>query len=339
MAGKYKNMRTTLSDFLRYIGKEMKSGERNSFERDLEKDPFAGEAAEGFDGLNKDEVLKDLTLLQKQIKSKTWNKRRFIIIRIAASVAVLMVISSIFIIINRSRTEKLISENSITEKQIEIYKTPYLSKPSVPDDNKIAMNMPEVPGQKTNAEPAPASKDNTAERKKIEEIKKISVVSELKDDQKILAKTEAEAKALTIEQSVQSAKAEELSENVSGLARAKKADKNVAGAGVTVRAEAAKQITLYTPAQPVNGQEDFKRYIDKNIRRPAGTRPGQIEVVILKFRVKSDGMLDSLKIISSPGIFYSDEARRLIMEGPKWKPAEINNIKIDELVKLQIVFK
>jgi hypothetical protein len=317
----------------------MKSGERNSFERELEKDPFASEAIEGFDGLNKDEVLKDLTSLQKQIKSKTGNKKRLIYVRIAASLAVLMVISSIYIIINRSKTEKLISENSRTEKQIEIYKAPSLSEPSVPDDKKIAMNVPAVPGQRTNAEPAPASKDKIAELEKIEEIKKTSVVSELKDVQKILVKTEAEAKALTIEQSIQSAKAEEVRENVSVPARAKKADNNIAGAGITVQSEDVKQITVYTPAQPVNGQEDFKRYIDKNIKRPAGTKPGQVEVVILQFRVKSDGMLDSLKIISSPGILYSDEARRLIKEGPEWKPAEKNNIKIDEVVKLQIDFK
>jgi len=59
----------------------------------------------------------------------------------------------------------------------------------------------------------------------------------------------------------------------------------------------------------------------------------------VNFKVDAEGKIDSIKIIRSPGKNFSDEAIRLIKEGPAWKPAEENGKRIDDGIKIKIVFK
>ena len=59
----------------------------------------------------------------------------------------------------------------------------------------------------------------------------------------------------------------------------------------------------------------------------------------LSFSVHTDGSIDSIKIIRSPGKIFSDEAIRLLRSGPSWQPAEENGQIIEDQVRLRIVFK
>jgi outer membrane biosynthesis protein TonB len=72
----------------------------------------------------------------------------------------------------------------------------------------------------------------------------------------------------------------------------------------------------YIPAQPAAGKADFDRYINENIRRPDTTASGQSVLVVLNFVVNAAGKIDSIRVIRSPGKIFSDEAIRLIKEGP-----------------------
>ena len=58
MSDRNKNRRMSLSEFFRYIRKELKGRERNSFERELQKDPFTEEALEGLNMLDQEDALK-----------------------------------------------------------------------------------------------------------------------------------------------------------------------------------------------------------------------------------------------------------------------------------------
>lgn len=109
-----------LPDLLRYRRGEMTGKEKNSFERELQKDPFAEEAAEGFTSISPDESSKDLAYLQKQLKSRTIQRQRFVYYRIAASVAVLLVISSIFIMVEKNKPSKQLAETSGRTEALEI---------------------------------------------------------------------------------------------------------------------------------------------------------------------------------------------------------------------------
>jgi hypothetical protein len=97
-----RNKKILLTDFLRYREGAMTGEEKNYFERELQKNPFAEEAAKGFDLISQEEALKDVNLLQKRLSVKVSGRKRFMVYRIAASIAVLMVISTVFIIIERN---------------------------------------------------------------------------------------------------------------------------------------------------------------------------------------------------------------------------------------------
>ena len=108
MSERNKNGNDRLSDFIRYRENKMTDRERNSFERSLQKDPFAREASEGLENIDPSSAGDDIAGLRKQLKKRTIRKQRVLWYRIAASVAVLMIISSIFIFINRKESIRTI---------------------------------------------------------------------------------------------------------------------------------------------------------------------------------------------------------------------------------------
>jgi TonB family protein len=95
----------------------------------------------------------------------------------------------------------------------------------------------------------------------------------------------------------------------------------------------------YTPPLPENTLDSFNIYIEKNIRNPEEHSSGQTAVVTLTFRVRKTGKIDNIKIISSPGKPYSNEAIRVIQEGPHWIPARQNGENIEDTVTLNITFR
>jgi|WetSurMetagenome_2_1015567.scaffolds.fasta_scaffold62290_2 hypothetical protein len=130
MSDKNKNIRNRLADFIRYHRNELSGEERNSFERELQKDPFAEEASEGFASVSQEDALKDISQLQKRIKIRTGLRRRFYIYRIAASLALLLSITTIYIYIGRNKPEKTLADNSIQSNRMEIIKSQPLKQPS-----------------------------------------------------------------------------------------------------------------------------------------------------------------------------------------------------------------
>src|SRR5664279_2565060 len=113
MSDKNKNIKNSRTDFLRYHRNELSGEERNSFERELQKDPFAEEASDGFANLSGEEVVKDISDLQKLIKKRTGHRRRYSIYRIAATLALLMAITTIYFYIGRNKPVKTLADNSV----------------------------------------------------------------------------------------------------------------------------------------------------------------------------------------------------------------------------------
>jgi TonB family protein len=75
------------------------------------------------------------------------------------------------------------------------------------------------------------------------------------------------------------------------------------------------------------------------LQKPDTISPGQTEIVVVNFVVRSDGSIDNLIVLSSPAKAFSDEAIRLIRSGPAWKPAEKNGIIIEDSVRISIAFR
>jgi TonB family protein len=95
----------------------------------------------------------------------------------------------------------------------------------------------------------------------------------------------------------------------------------------------------YNGAGPEGGLEAYKVYMEQNIRFPAGDTITKRGVVILTFNVSKEGTISRIQTLRSPGKPFTDEAIRLLKQGPPWKPARNESGPVDDVVRMRIVFK
>jgi len=320
MSEKNKNGNDHLSDFLRYKWKKMTDRERNAFERDLQKDPFAEEASEGLEGIDPSVAEKDVAGLRKQLNKRTIRKQRVLWYRIAASVAVLMILSSILVIIERSQPPEQLSYTPVNQQS---------------KDLQTLNEQPTIENQAPAAVPAEKKPEIKKEKIAVENQERMRVAEAAEPDQVFAAEKAISAKAAQIRKTSDTAMGIKSDSSTTDLSE-------IVVVGYGARAagdEAEEAVNEYNPPRPVNGRADFDKYIRDNIRRPDTTSAGQRVVVVLNFKINTDGKIDSIRIIRSPGKNFSDEAIRLIREGPEWKPAEENGKTISDEVRIRIVFK
>ncbi len=342
MHDKNKNKKSQLADFLRYRKDEMTGEERNSFERELQKDPFTEESADGFLSVLPEEALVDITDLQKRLKSRTVRRQRFTYYRIAASVAVLMVISTVFIIVKRNRTSDKMTETPALTQAFEITKDQPLTKPikKEVESAKFAGNSEK---KKDKSEQQQIRREPDAGKGQSEKLKLTAV------------KVKDSIPAQEIKSALEYTADEQLAAPVAVLARANSASQLYSRTDTSI-SELTEVVMIdyglkkvayekegirasYTYPQPVTGKSEFERYIESNLHRPDTLTAGQRVVVAVSFIVHTDGSLDSIRIVRSPGKSFSDEAIRIIKSGPKWKPAEENGKPVEDEVKVRIVFR
>ncbi len=313
-----KNKTGDEDDFLRYISGEMTGEERNAFEKELQKDPFAGEAAEGFTMLTEKEATKDLSVLKKKVDKRTGRRTVTIRYRIAAAAAILVAVSVIFFNRNTEQ-EPALSKNYSEEVNTPLViaaSEPVIAKSEKPPEKSELRRtiIPVSPPQPVS--PSPDSPDN----------KQLAVYSELNDVVEAEEKADTElipvAEDYNMAQPVEAEKKVEMSE----------------AAGISTRMAAKSSLREHTSPQPVTGIDSFNIYLEKNIRNPE-PGSGKEEVVIISFTVKPDSTIGDIRIIESPGQAYSNEAKRLIKDGPMWKPAFGNGVPVKEEYRLRIVFR
>ena len=330
MRGKDKYRKTKISDFLMYAGNKMSDKERNKFEKELQRDPFSEEAIEGFGGIDADKVEEDLFILGQKLYSRAHKRRGLMYYRIAASVAVLMIISSVYIVLDRNKPSNELSTI------FEIPAAPAINgqpSPEVTDNEPESKRTEPVRDTKSKMQPGPEERPESSQ----------PIISEIEISQQ---KTVA-GRSLAPETENLAKK-----EEVAPIAEYQMEDSNVAAsvtsvnikyskAGVTLRSkQSGEEISaVYKPPFPENSLDSFNIYIEKNIRNPEEHSSGQTAIVSLTFLVRSTGKIDNIKIISSPGKSYSDEAIRLIQEGPLWKPASQKGENIEDKVTLNITFR
>ncbi len=117
------------------------------------------------------------------------------------------------------------------------------------------------------------------------------------------------------------------------------ADKSVYATGAVQTVELDKEENKFSGAEPEGGLEAYKMYIEEQIRFPAGDTISKREVVVLKFNVESDGSISRIRTLRSPGSSFTEEALRLLNEGPSWNPAINESGATDDVVRMRIVFK
>jgi hypothetical protein len=321
MKGNDKHKKSVLGWFLQYSGNKMTNLERNAFERELQKDPFSKEASEGFATMNPEEVEKDLSELKKRLGARTKRKQRFVYYRIAASVAVLVAIISIFIILEKNRSSKEAGKIKNDQVALAIPESAPLIKPSDKSEIKEKVSVPE---EKKVNESAPVAAVRKAEKEESPPVAGIPEGEKIAENNVAFDNRQADSANVLV---------------AVGYGTEKSRDITVRGVVAKIQMEKKVSESEFNHAEPAQGRKDFERYIEENLRRPDVLKEGEKAIVLMTFIVRSNGIMDSIKIIRSPGPPFSDEAMRLIREGPAWKPSNKNGSSVDEEVKISIVFK
>jgi TonB family protein len=84
----------------------------------------------------------------------------------------------------------------------------------------------------------------------------------------------------------------------------------------------SKKEDVYQLPTPVNGYEQYKEYLAKNVHYPASAAAANITGrVRVSMRVMPDGTLEDIKITKRLQPDCDAEALRVVKEGPEWKPA------------------
>lgn len=133
MSDKNKNIMNFLTYIFRYNRKELSGKERNSLEREFQKDPFSEEASEGFESVTEEEALMDIASLRRKLKARSSGNKRIVLYRIAASVAVLTLLSALFIYLGRNKNVSQMAVNTIQIPEAEVLKSPPASLPVMND--------------------------------------------------------------------------------------------------------------------------------------------------------------------------------------------------------------
>lgn len=458
----------TIHEYLRYLKGELSQEERHTLERNLEADPFEKEAMEGFEMISAGELEEDILSLHSRLRKRQQRRRRVALYSIAATVASLLVVGTIFIniydfnpetdreavqaeesqLMDKSPEpgEAAASENPDLEEafdeeldealdeELEISEKRDAKGPAaakklevpaikeevpVPDQRRemLAEEHEEVAGvaaPQMAREEIPEMAEEMAPAPEADEIMAVEAAPTRRQKR-------AESRAKTAPSALDQGQAEQLlSAQVSGVVISAEDMGPLPGATVMVEGVASgyvsdmegrfsvpagdkAQTTViasyvgmvteeyqldkdqenrvvmqpdqanldevvvvasgapnekfpvsavqkvqvnqqdyyseYKGAEPVGGIEAYKMYMEKNIRFPAGDTLSKREVVVLKFNVSPDGNLSGIMILRSPGQAFTEEALRLLEEGPSWNPSRGENGTTDDEVRMRIVFK
>ena len=118
-------------DFLRYINGEMSDEERHAMEREIQKDPFAADALEGISIPGAELAREDLSRLQRRLQKRISGTRSMLWVRVAASIAVLLTIGTLYFTIFSDKLGRLDRKVADTESA-----EPARDK-SIPEDLEI----------------------------------------------------------------------------------------------------------------------------------------------------------------------------------------------------------
>jgi hypothetical protein len=351
MKEKKENKKSASSEFQRYVRGEMTKREENSFQRKLQRDPFAEEATEGFSGISPREAADDMESLEKKLKYRIRGRKRTAYYSIAASIAVLMILSSVYLLIRQTRPADKIRDLSSVPVPENVRKQEAMNKSEITEsvDNKIITEeKPEQEGITGNSDTSTAKSASDEKEMLVAGVMPEEVLNTDKKDSDInneQGKLAAPSAAISSEEQVTDMDKMHVNIQPASAALSEVAfvgygtKKSAVAPDAVTGKQAENAMTSFVPPQPLNGQEGFKRYIEENIRKPDSLASGQRAEVVVGFIVRSIGSIDSIKVISSPGLKYSDEAVRLIKEGPAWKPASQNGEMIDDEVRIRIVFR
>lgn len=97
---------------------------------------------------------------------------------------------------------------------------------------------------------------------------------------------------------------------------------------------------VYIQAEPVEGYAHLYEYFNRELIYPAVALKDSIQgVLTVSFTINRIGLPENLQFTSSLGQPFEEEATRLILSMPAWKPATLNNQPVASRLSLPLTFQ
>jgi hypothetical protein len=341
----------------------------------IPKDEFGEEAADGLGRLSRDEAAEDLRELKGRMERRL-RKPRMIWLPAAAAVVTVLVASALYVSLFRDRGEE--PAVAMADKKMKDSASVVLAEEGETDTVFIAMAKPieksgdaagsagresmRRPDMATSeAVPPPPPEEVTAAGVPLivetdDEV--LEVVAEAQSEEpgaerviveatqlpkgKVPAGEEVIVEALPTVQQEEAVAEEAIVEALPMMQKAALRTDDAKKEKAAPRPAAAGTQGAVVPdreAAPVGGQDEFRKWITRNIRYPEGVDPVVHQVIVVTFRVRADSTIYDLKAERTAGDLFTREAFRLIREGPKWQPAIRGGQVVEEEVRVSIVFR
>lgn len=97
---------------------------------------------------------------------------------------------------------------------------------------------------------------------------------------------------------------------------------------------------VYVQAEPLDGYAHLYNYFNTELIYPAAALKDSIQgVLTVSFTINKDGLPENLQYTNSLGEAFEEEAKRLILNMPSWKPATLNNEPVSSRLTLPLTFQ
>lgn len=367
----------SLNELIRYRNNRMSDKERNEFERALERDPFLAEALDGFNEFRTSDIEHDLNALDVITGKKRRKVRPIVYLSVAASLLIL-VVSSLFVFREKPNDVETkfaevqpVHESKALMLDTTIENAVVVDSVGCEDEIRAGGGSPVLLAE---AKKEVKKQENTKPEKKLASESKTKKVAASKkvDNEEAVVKSEARKKAPTTkrekpllisddEDSDRDKKEEpvaEASDNIqerefefeSSEASGEAAVPVVVSAKTSVTKEsldetvavktAGKRIGVNANPKPIGGENVFDVYVETNLRYPSSVEKSKREIVKVRFDISKTGELSNFVIVKSPdNEDFSNEAIRVLKNGPKWSPAVKDGIPVAGNATVKIVFK
>jgi len=343
MSEKYKHSEQ-LEDLLRYLNDTMVGEERYKFERELERDPFLQEAFDGLSEFKSSEIDRDIRSMDVISGKKRLSLGFLKYVAYAAGFA-LLIFAGYWAVTNIDFSKQQTAK-STTEPENVQFREPYKPAPSEKSDSTALTDSSTImvadaglkqadnlQGKATGSVIIPDGQLPKAEKPAAtrEQAKKKAAVLDAQKQAALNAEENTSENEIAIENDIATTQAvSSVAENIS---------ENNEREDIEEPINALKRPGVNAEPQPLGGSTLFKSYVDRNANYPDGIQNAKKEFVKIKFKITKTGEPVSFVIERSPDNSFSQEAIRLIQNGPKWSPKIKDGIPVEGEVTLRINFK
>ena len=325
-----KNIDNQAEEIIRYLDDKMTPAERNAFERKLQSDPFLAEAMEGYSEIEHEDINDDIIRLRERLPSKT-RQRSTLLYRVAAAVVILIGISSVLLIRNLRQPDMRMAEGSDIMEDMASDKRmpdPTMSQPVVTENLRIGkQEKKEIPAEKSVTLLKGGTQDSVPETE--------LAIPEIVMEYEIIPQKDTYAIAKAVPEKAREVEDES---RIAGLAAGKETLRKSVNRNEVVAMMVAGKV-IDRAAQPLTGEEEYNKYLAEKQVFPVEYQGSVTVDVLVELIIDEDGSVSKIEIVISPDKTFSDEAIRLIQDGPGWLPAIKDGEAVKDTVRLKILFK